>query len=341
MLVAQGSSLKTWTAIDIGCAVASGTPWLGKYPTRRRRVLIADFESGEYEIGRRVRLVKRGRDVSWLGSCSYPSARMDDEAVWKQMAGMDDLGLVIVDSLAAGAPGVDENDARVAMPLKLAARFTEATGAGVLFIHHARKDDGDDRKMVRGSTALFADLDWGYRFLDVSEADGTRRMSMVCIKPCMGPKPSPVPIELSDAHGLRYVDEDERAPDPAKASDEDVQAAILLALETQGPIPSKRKIREIVSAGTKRVDTELDALIKLHRVVELSGKGYAVDDDQRRRDRVFRAARGTIFGSTAQLGKASYTDTRFVESLVRAGEIARSADGRLIVIDRSPSSASH
>ena len=331
MFVAQGSSLKTWTALDVGRAIASGEAWLGRFPTKKGRVVILDFESGEYELHRRMYLLNGGQEIDGLGASCYPNARIDDEAVWKQLATMKDLALVIVDSLAAGAPGVDENDTRVSTPLKMAARFTEATGASVLFIHHSRKDDGDDRKMVRGSTAIYADCDWAFRFNDVSETESARQMRMTCIKPCMGAKPAPIPIELTDEHGLRYVDD---KPEPVKSvadSERDVQAAILLALEARGFIATKRKIREAVNMGTNRVDPELDVLLKQGRVVHIEGQGYALDDDSKRRARVIEAASKTFFASAAQLGSASFTSTRFVEELIRLGVVGRSAEGRLLV----------
>jgi hypothetical protein len=339
MFVALGSSLKTWTALDIGLSVARGSPWLGRFGTRSGKVLIVDYESGLYEMRRRVHVLKGADAGDALGVWAYPQERIDDVDFWKRIAGSCDWvesngGLVVVDSLAAGAVGVDENDARVATPMKYAARFTEATGAAVLFIHHARKDDGDDRKMARGSTAIYADCDWAYKFENIEETRKYRRMHMVNIKPSMGPKPAPVHLELTDENGLAWFDEGGEAAKVKATEDtpEAIQAAIRLAL-ANGPIETKHKLAKAVGRRPERVGPEVEAMLVRRELSKIPGQGFVLDDAARRLERILARVREHPFWkSEAAIAKAADASTEDVRRAVREAKITHSADGRWIEV---------
>lgn len=327
--VAHGSSLKTWTAISLAAAVAQGVPWLDRYATRRGRVVILDYESGGYEMRRRVRLLEGGRVVG-LGAWSMPERRIDDVELWKELAALPDIALVIVDSLAAGSsPGVDENSRDAAFPLSLAATYSEGTGAAVLFIHHSKKDDGGDaRKAVRGSTAIYAAMDWCYGFAPIEETAKSKRMQLECIKPCMGGKPMPVPLELTDA-GLTTFEGEKKLE--RGASDEEVQARILLQLQG-GPIETKAIIAKKLGMRADVVRVQVDALEVRREIIRLPGIGYALDGPDARKARVLTAVKsGEAWRTEAQIAKAACVETGFVSELVRSGAVVRSAEGRFFV----------
>lgn len=332
--VAHGSSLKTWTMLSIASAVAQGKAWLGKYPVKQGKVVVLDYESGRYELRRRVLLLEGGKVVG-LGAWSYPTQRIDDVGFWKELAAIEDVALLCIDSLTEGAtPGVDQNSPEAAFPLQLAARYTEETGASVLFIHHSKKDDGgDSRKVVRGSTAIYAAFDWCYAFENVEETTALRRMMMTSIKPCMGAKPNPVPLELTDK-GLVSFDV---AQKPTKASPpEQIQAAIRLAL-VGAPVESKAKIAQQIGIRREIVTPELDAMIVRREVVFLKGKGFALDSEEYRRGRVLEAVRGyQHWRSEGQIAKAADVETGDVSTCVREGLVCRSGDGRYLVVERAP-----
>lgn len=335
MFVAMGSSLKTWTALDVARAVAKGEPWLGLFNTMQGRALVVDFESGAYELRRRIRLLEGdATPLPTLGAWAYPEGvRIDDVAFWTELAKIPDLKLVVIDSLAAGAPGGDENDANIALPLKMAARWTEVSGGVALFIHHSRKDESDDRKMVRGSTAIYADLDWAFKFDPVEETATYRRMQMVCIKPSMGPKPPPVPLELTD-DGLTTFSSGEAKP-MAGATDEEVQRAILLAL-SNGAIETKHKVAKALGMRPDRVGPELDALVTRREVAHVKGMGYVLDSPSARQKRVCALVEGyDMWRSEGAIAKAAGVDTEVVSELVRKGVLTKSADGRWLVPNRS------
>lgn len=231
MFVAHGNSLKTWLAFSLALAVATGRPWLGRYATKRGRVAIVDFESGKYEVKRRLKLlgVEDASSRGWLLRSSYSGASLVDPETWVALAGLE-LELLIVDSFNAATPGdTDENDARAAALLKQAGAFAEATGCTVIVIHHARKGTGGDlREIVRGSTALFAACDRIFAFVDPEKKEGGIVLATVrSIKDGAGRTPEPLRIELSDA-GLRWVEAPKEAAD--ETSDEKLRAAALTIL---------------------------------------------------------------------------------------------------------------
>src|SRR5262249_43352705 len=142
MFVAHGSSLKTWTMLSLASAVATGRPWLGKFVTRKGRVLIADYESGLYELRRRMNILEKGVRVAGLGAWPVPKQATFQEQFCERLAQVaereEGLSLVCIDSLPAGAVGVDENDTAAATPLKMASRFSEEYNCSVLFVHHSK-----------------------------------------------------------------------------------------------------------------------------------------------------------------------------------------------------------
>lgn len=209
MLVAHGNSLKTWLAFSIALAVATGRPWLGRFAVLRGRVAILDFESGDFEVVRRLKLLgAKDQDADKrLLRCSYSGANLSDPETWIALAGLG-LDLLVIDSFNAASPETDENDARAALMLQHAGKFSNATGCTVVVIHHSRKGSGGDRReSVRGSSALFAACDRIFEFYDLEKADGGVILStMASVKDGAGRTPPNVRVELSDA-GLRYVDE--------------------------------------------------------------------------------------------------------------------------------------
>lgn len=337
MFVAMGSSLKTWTALDIARCVSKGAPWLGRFATRKGRVLIVDYESGMYELRRRIHVLEGG-EIGDLGAWVFPDVRIDSPEFWKEVARVKDLALVIIDSLAAGAPVEDENKTSAAIPLRLASILTEALesderpGPSVLFIHHAKKDQsGDARTAVRGSTAIYADCDWVYKFDRPDEARPTR-MQMVSIKPCMGPAPPPTPLELGDG-GLFWSDEaDQTRVRAVEDTPEAIQAAIKLSL-ANGPIETKQKIARAVGRRAERVSPEIDALVVREEVVHLPGRGYVLESLAARADRIVEAVQGyPWWKSPGAIAKAAFVPTAAVEALVREGVICRSAEGRWMIV---------
>lgn len=167
LLVAYGSSLKTWLAMALLLASATGSDWLGR-SCRQAEVCLIDFESGDYELRRRVQMIARGHGyatpIAGFTFASMPDVCLAEDAFFEAIEPLARrFGIIVVDSLAAGSGGVDENDARFARPLQRLKAIASKTGCVIILIHHSRKTTGDgktdEREMVRGSSAIFNAVD--------------------------------------------------------------------------------------------------------------------------------------------------------------------------------------
>jgi hypothetical protein len=279
-LVAHGSSLKTWVMASMAIAVTHGEPWLGRFDTRKRRALIVDYESGAYELRRRASILGAGASPD-LGAWPYPDKRIDTWEFWDSLLNIEGIGLVCIDSLAEGTtPGVDENSKEAALPLQWAARYTEKTNAAVLFVHHSKKDDsGDVRKSVRGSTAIYAAMDWCYGFEKLEETDAHHRQRIVCTKPCMGAKPGAFSVELTDS-GLRLHLSGRPEKSKYDYTDEERKDAILDAMNAHAQAGEREASKRLIVkewAGLSQHAGELsfDSLVATGRVKKF-GKTWQV-----------------------------------------------------------------
>jgi hypothetical protein len=171
MIHAAPGSHKSWLALLIARAVASGQPLLEHYPVPSPgRVLYLDFEMGRplwQERWRALDGVDPVGESVWdrlavVTQDHEPAMALGDtEAILRMMDLVNGLDpdLIVVDTLANAASG-DENDARAMADFMTAirqvarARANPDTPAAVVVIHHDNKI-GE----YRGSTALNGALD--------------------------------------------------------------------------------------------------------------------------------------------------------------------------------------
>jgi len=166
LIVAYGSSFKTWLLEDAALAVATGELWLGRFPTRQGAALFVDFESGEFELRRRAHRIAAGRGfavpVAGFAFVTMPPLSLAQDEFYAALLPLaEKYKLIGIDSLAAGSGGIDENDSRFAVSLQRLKAIAAETGCVIVLLHHSRKgapggtSDGDEREMVRGTSAIF------------------------------------------------------------------------------------------------------------------------------------------------------------------------------------------
>ncbi|WP_454162211.1 AAA family ATPase [Gordonia iterans] len=142
---------KSWAALSIALAVASGGPALGKVPTGHARpTLLMALEDGERRLQGRCRALLDGEPIPPL---LHYITRIPPAHVWDEMgAWLYEHGsaapLVILDTLGKVAPdslpgeSAYQRDYRIGSKLK--AYADEHPGACVLVVHHVRKASSDD-----------------------------------------------------------------------------------------------------------------------------------------------------------------------------------------------------
>ncbi len=220
MVAAYGGSLKTWDAMSLMLAVQTGKPWLGVHRVSQGNVMLLDYETGEYEVRRRLKLLAKGEEVPTI-RYRWQGGSLHDPKTWEQIEHellRFKIRLLVIDSLAGGSGVENENESTFALPLKYAGQVAEDCGCTVVFIHHERKGDGSGAEKIRGSSAIHGAVDAAWRCSQVKEDGEFKRTTFGPTKPGAGPTPKEIRLKLSDRGGLQL---DVDAP---AAGDADEQA---------------------------------------------------------------------------------------------------------------------
>lgn len=156
---------KSFLALDIAMAIASGMDWHGREVMRGGVLYIA--AEGAPGLGQRTRAWKIERraqggsfQLHFMREALNLAAEKDGDARSLVQTVIDELGplkLVIIDTLNQTAAGADENSAKdMGRYIASMKRLRDETGATVAVVHHAGKDS---TKGMRGSTALLGAMD--------------------------------------------------------------------------------------------------------------------------------------------------------------------------------------
>jgi len=151
---------KTWLVLALARAVASGTDWLGHFPTSQSTVLMVDEESHVPGLQARARMLENGEpldaDLPLYFAVGH-GVRLDANP---GAARLDALltehrpGLVILDSLTR-VHGADENSAgQMADVFANTKALMRSHKTAFVFTDHIRKKSllNDPEEMLRGST---------------------------------------------------------------------------------------------------------------------------------------------------------------------------------------------
>jgi hypothetical protein len=162
-----GFSGKTLAAQAAALALAGdvGKVW-SAFAAPRARVLHLDYEQGSRLTRERYQrlafaMMLGPHDLGdRLALETMPSIFLDDAGAEDKLERRaDGFQLVIIDSLRAAAPTIEENASEARRPLDMLSRISERTGAAFVVIHHARKPNatqqGGAKMAIRGSGALF------------------------------------------------------------------------------------------------------------------------------------------------------------------------------------------
>jgi len=163
---------KSFLVLDMLGAVAAGRQWFG-YAARPAPVVYIALE-GEAGIAQRLRAyqARRGETESMRFLATALDLRNQDdraELVRAMKAAGLDGGVVCFDTLAASAPGMDENASSDMGEIIAALKAIQAElGGFVLAVHHTGKDS---QKGLRGHSSLLGALDCS---IEVSRNDDRR-----------------------------------------------------------------------------------------------------------------------------------------------------------------------
>lgn len=143
-IVAQSGVGKTWVALDLARACATGGLFLGQYPALRCRVGIVDAEDEYIGLKTRWKQLQAGmgqlpddrikvRMLSGIGSFDVMNPAESDELA----EAMRSLDLLIVDSLSQSHRKNEKNNDELLPVMQQWEDLSRRTGCTVLLIHHA------------------------------------------------------------------------------------------------------------------------------------------------------------------------------------------------------------
>jgi hypothetical protein len=156
------SSGKTFLALDLAFAIATGKNWFGN-PTIQRPVAYVALE-GSHGIRQRMAAWEKSNSTTAPKNLYFVTATVsvEDELAWRALSKeisstLGDGAIVFIDTLNRASPTADENtSASMGKIIEAAKYMANAIDGFVMFVHHAGKDAG---KGLRGHSSLSAALD--------------------------------------------------------------------------------------------------------------------------------------------------------------------------------------
>lgn len=146
---------KTFVALSMALTIANGEPWVDLKTVQKSILYVA--AEGVLGLKTRIKAFRQEKCLidDHVQFIAEPFNISDEKEVESLLSALEKInfkpGLIVVDTLARVALGVDENNAKDMG--KVVAGFDNLkrhTGATILVIHHTRKDGGSER----GSSAL-------------------------------------------------------------------------------------------------------------------------------------------------------------------------------------------
>jgi putative DNA primase/helicase len=277
ILVGEGGSGKSSLALKICTSVLLGKPWPDKnhYKNAVGSVLWCEAEAAQ--------AINLSRAAGWglpMDNILLPlpnpleDLKLDDDnhkALFYNKAHLDEVKLIVIDSLRGILGRGDENSSDTLSLIKFIAETARDSGKPIILIHHLRKsglmDNGEitlDR--VRGSSAIVqtARMVWALDTPDQTQKFN-RRLSV--IKSNLARFPEEIGM-IIDENGVNF------GAAPEKPHEETVTgraADLLLALLQKGPMSSIDLQAEFNAAGISK--TTLDRAKARLGVVSIKNRG--------------------------------------------------------------------
>ena len=276
---------KSWLALEVALAVASGAPCLGSFEVGDAGgVLLYMAEDAAPVV--KARLIgicqHRGLDLSTLPVhlITAPALRLDrerDQARLRDSVAKYAPRLLILDPFVR-LHRIDENDAgQVSALLGYLRELSRAYDLAVLVVHHARKNgtSGQPGNSLRGSGDFFA---WADSLLYVRRHKG---QLLLTIEHRGAPAPDPLGLTLradADVHlELIHAAEAPPAADDDPTQDDAFDRAVLAAL---APAPLARAdLRAKLHVRNERLGETLTRLAHAGKIRRAGDQWARIDSD--------------------------------------------------------------
>jgi RecA-family ATPase len=166
MLWAQEESFKSFIAVDLACAVATGVPWLGAVPINDPGPVVYIAAEGQRGINARIgawaaKKFKKGDPNVWVAPHPVQMNEAGELVEYIDRARVVPR-LIVVDTYSRCLAGENENDTGTAERFLAAYdKLRHEYDATLLFIHHSDKYGN----VPRGAYAFMAAMETQYQVL--------------------------------------------------------------------------------------------------------------------------------------------------------------------------------
>jgi len=260
---------KTWLALEMALAVASGRPCLGRYPVPQKgTVLLYAAEDRPQALRVRAEELAKARGVPLdrlpVGLITEPALRLDVPGHQLRLAATVEKlkpRLLILDPLVRLHRSDENSSADISELLGYLRALQRAHDVAVVLVHHVRKSGaGQPGQALRGSGDLHA---WGDSNLYLLRRKGGLELHA---EHRSHPAPEPVAVELATSPTRLEVRAQEQPLD-------DLEQAVVDVLGS-GPL-SRTALRERLRVRNERLG---DALLRLQAAgtVIHAERGWAV-----------------------------------------------------------------
>ncbi len=245
---------KTFFALEAACAVAFGSPFMGKWTPSPGNVLFIEQDSPKYDTGRALYAMLRTQ-IDELHATQYGEHRLEALRIaWHQQLNLtrtEDVGRIVATANNLWTPlgfqggkelghkgcklivldtfkrihTAQENDAtEMQVILDRMDHIREATGAAIIFNHHATKPRPDMPATIRGSTVIEGSVDNIFRI--TKKKHGTISKVEVEKARAIQPPDFSYSVTTEDIAGVthKYVKFVEGDPSPEKGAPESSSA---------------------------------------------------------------------------------------------------------------------
>lgn len=289
VLSGKFGTYKSFVAVALACALATGTEWLGHAVVQRVPVIYAAAE-GAYGIRKRIAAweSKYGAvpDDLYLIPLSVRINRPDDMKELGELIVETGAKIIVFDTLHASTPGVDENDSgEMGTIMDTLRTLRDLYGVTTVLPHHTGHGGG----RARGSSSIEDDADTSFVIdLDGEERGPENKRTMRHRKSKDDGLLPPMPLQLTlvDGTGSGYVTTMDAYE---SAAGMDVK-------------PAEVVIAEPLAAWVARAAGESEVRRRLLQVVADIGQGAGLTMAEARKHTADRWYAGKVAGRASEPG---------------------------------------
>lgn len=256
---------KTWLALEMALAVASGQPCLGRFPVKNPGpVIVFCAEDGPRKVQERVAGLAKARGIDFarlaVGWIDAATILLDDPTHQKRLAltvAAMKPRLLILDPLVRLHRGDENCSGDIARVLGYLRGLQREHHVAIVLVHHARKSGASDPgQALRGSGDLHA---WGDSNAYLVRRDGKPTL---VVEHRGHPSPEPLVVQL-DGNPPRLVVEGVATTPVVEPLDTRIVQAL-----TAHPL-TRTALRELIGVRNETLGVAIDRLVSAGRVVRI------------------------------------------------------------------------